>query len=134
MNVNSDFPADIGLRVAEHGTDARVVTVVGQIDAPAGLELANSLIAQLTVARVVVVNLDGVRCLGSTGISALFEANELAIQQDRSLRLVCNSRIVNRALAAAGLREHFTFARRRRSGHASGPPPRKIFPSPGWLR
>lgn len=109
MNVSNDFPVDIGLRVAECGTDARMVTVVGQIDVPAGLELANSLIAQLTVARVVVVNLDGVRCLGSAGLSALFEANELAIQRGRSLRLVCSSRIVDRALAASGLREHFTF-------------------------
>jgi anti-sigma B factor antagonist len=110
MNVNSDFPADIGLQVAEHGPDARVVTVVGQVDAPTALELATFLIAQLTVARVVVVDLDGVMFLGSAGLSALFEANELATQQDRALRLVCGSRIANWALEAAGLREYFTFA------------------------
>jgi anti-anti-sigma factor len=110
MNVSSDFPADIGLRVAEHGLDARVVTVVGQIDAPTALELATSLIAQMTVSRVVVVDLDGVKFLGSAGLSVLFEANELATQQDRALRLVCNSRIANWALAAAGLRDYFTFA------------------------
>lgn len=110
MNVSSDFPSGIGVRVAEHGLDARVVTVVGQIDTPTALELATSLIAQLTVARVVVVDLDGVMFLGSAGLSALFEADELATQQDHSLRLVCNSRRANWALAAAGLRDCFTFA------------------------
>lgn len=110
MNVSSNFPSDIGLRVTEHGLDARVVTVVGQIDRPTALELATSLIAQMAVARLVVVDLDGVRFLGSAGLSALFEANELATQQDRALRLVCNSRIANWALAAAGLRDCFTFA------------------------
>ena len=110
MNVSSDFPSGIGVRVAEHGLDARVVTVVGQIDTPIALELATSLIAQLTVARVVVVDLDGVISLGSVGLSALFEADELATEQDRSLRLVCNSRSVNWALAAAGLRDCFIFA------------------------
>lgn len=110
MNVSSDAPADIDLRVAEHGSEIRVITVVGQIDTPAALELANSLVTQLAVARVVVVNLDGVSFLGSAGLSALFEANELATQQDRALRLVCNSAIVNWALAAAGLWEYFIFA------------------------
>jgi anti-anti-sigma factor len=110
MNVSSDFPSDIGVRVTEHGLHARVVTVVGQIDTPTALELATSLIAQLTVARVVVVDLDGVMSLGSAGLSALVEGNELATQQDHALRLVCNSRTANWALAAAGLRDFFTFA------------------------
>jgi anti-sigma B factor antagonist len=110
MNVSSDFPSGIGVRVAEHGLDARVVTVVGQVDTPTALELATSLIAQLAVARVVVVDLDGVMFLGSAGLSALFEADELATQQDHYLRLVCNSRSANWALAAAGLRDCFTFA------------------------
>jgi anti-sigma B factor antagonist len=110
MNVSSHFPSGIGVRVAEHGLDARVVTVVGQIDTPTALELATSLIAQLTVARVVVVDLDDVIFLGSAGLSALFEADELATQQDHSLRLVCNSRSANWALVAAGLQDCFTFA------------------------
>jgi anti-sigma B factor antagonist len=110
MNISSDASADIDLLVAEHGSEIRVVTVVGQIDTPAALELANSLVTQLAVARVVVVDLDRVSFLGSAGLSALFEANELATQQDRALRLVCNSPIVNWALAATGLWEYFIFA------------------------
>jgi anti-sigma B factor antagonist len=56
------------------------------------------------------VDLDGVEFLGSAGLSALFEANELAARERCALRLVCHSRIANRALEATELREHFTFA------------------------
>ncbi|MGH3777763.1 MAG: STAS domain-containing protein [Pseudonocardiaceae bacterium] len=100
----------LGLEVAEHGPDARVVTVVGEVDALTAPELADFLTAQLVVAPVVVVNLDGVRFLGSAGLSVLFKANELATREDRDLRLVCNSQTANWALKATGLREHFTFA------------------------
>ncbi len=100
----------LGLEVAEHGPDARVVTVVGEIDALAAPELAAFLTAQLVVAPVVVVNLDGVRFLASAGLTVLFEANELATQQGRDLRLVCHSRTANLALEATGLRKHLPFA------------------------
>ena len=110
-NVSSNFPPDIlDLHVVEHGPDARVVTVVGEIDALTAPELAAFLTAQLTVAQIVVVDLDGVQFLASVGLSVLFEANELAIREDRALRLVYNSRIANLALEAAGLREYFTVA------------------------
>ena len=109
--MNSAFPADIvGLQVAGHGPGACVVTVTGEVDALTAPELGAVLTAQLAVARVLVVNLDGVRLLTSGGLRVLFEANELAIQQDRELRLVCNSPNANRVLAATGLHEHFTFA------------------------
>jgi anti-anti-sigma factor len=109
--VDSDFPADIiGLHVAEHGPDARVVTVRGEVDTLTAPKLAGFLNEQLSVAQVVVVDLDGVEFLGSAGLSALFEANELAGREQRALRLVCHSRIANRALEATELRDHFTFA------------------------
>lgn len=107
----ADFPADIiGLQVAEHGPHARVVTVRGEVDTLTAPKLASFLHTQLSAARVVVVDLDGVDFLGSAGLSALFEANELAAREDRALRLVCHSRIANRALEATELRDHFTFA------------------------
>jgi len=109
--VDSDFPGDIiRLQVAEHGPDARVVTVGGEVDTLTAPKLAGFLNEQLSAARVVVVDLDGVEFLGSAGLSALFEANELATREQRALRLVCHSRIANRALEATELREHFTFA------------------------
>lgn len=110
MSVSSNFPADIGLQVTEHGPDTRVITVTGEVDALTAPELAAFLTAQLADAQVVVVDLDGVRFLGSAGLSVLFEANELATGQGRDLRLVCNSRTANLALEATGLREHFSFA------------------------
>jgi anti-sigma B factor antagonist len=109
--VSSNFPPDIlELQVVEHGPDARVVTVVGEIDALTAPELAAFLTAQLTVAQIVVVDLDGVQFLASVGISVLFEANDLATREDRALRLVYNSQSVNLALESAGLREYFTVA------------------------
>ncbi|MDQ4092131.1 MAG: STAS domain-containing protein [Actinomycetota bacterium] len=96
--------------MAEHEPDARVVTVVGEIDALTAPELATFLTAQVVAARVVVVNLDGVRFMGSAGLSVLFEANELAGREDHELWLVCNSQTANWALEATGLRKHFTFA------------------------
>lgn len=109
--VDSDFTADIiGLQVAEHGPHARVVTVTGEVDTLTAPKLASFLNEQLSAARVVVVDLDGVEFLGSAGLSALFEANELATREHRALRLVCHSRIANRALEATELRDQFTFA------------------------
>ncbi|MGH3773181.1 MAG: STAS domain-containing protein [Pseudonocardiaceae bacterium] len=109
--MESDYPADIiGLRVAEHGPDARVVTVTGEVDTLTAPKLASFLNEQLSAARVVVVDLDGVEFLGSAGLSALFEANELATRERRALRLVCHSRVANRALAATELRDQFIFA------------------------
>ncbi|MGH3832749.1 MAG: STAS domain-containing protein [Pseudonocardiaceae bacterium] len=109
--MDSELPSDIiGLRVAEHGPDARVVTVTGEVDSLTAPALASVLQEQLSAARVVVVDLDGVDFLGSAGLSALFECNELATRECRVLRLVCHSRIANRAMEATELRDQFTFA------------------------
>jgi anti-sigma B factor antagonist len=99
----------MGLTVAEHDPDARVVTVVGEVDTLTAPELATVLTAQLIAARLV-VDPDGVEFFGSAGLSVLFEANEFATEKDRDLRLVCHSRLVNRALEMTGLWQQFTFA------------------------
>lgn len=96
--------------MAEHGPDVRIITVTGEVDALTAPRMADCLATQLAVARVVVVNLDGVRLLASAGLRTLFEANELATEQDRHLRLVCNSPAANRTLETTGLREYFTVA------------------------
>ena len=111
LSIAGPLSSDLlGLEVTEHGPDARVVTVVGEIDALTAPELATFLTAQLVAAQAVVVNLDGVRFMGSAGLSVLFEASELAHREDRDLRLVCNSQTANWALEATGLRKQFTFA------------------------
>ena len=110
-NMNSAFPADIlNLQVAEHGTDARVVTVTGEVDALTAPRLADVLTAQLAVARIVVANLDGVQFMSSAGLRVLFEIDELATKQDRCLRLVSNSPTVALVLETSGLRDQFTVA------------------------
>lgn len=109
--MSNDFSSEImGLQVVQHGSEARVVTVTGEVDSLTAPELATYLTAQLTAARLIVVDLDGVQFLGSAGLAVLFEAKELASQQDCDLRLVCHSRLVNRAIEVTGLRQHFTFA------------------------
>lgn len=110
-NMNSAFPADIlHLQVAEHGADARVVTATGEVDALTAPKLADVLTAQLAVARLVVVNLDGVQFMASAGLRVLFEVDELATRQDRCLRLVSNSPTVTLVLETSGLRDQFTVA------------------------
>lgn len=109
--MTSDFPVPIvGLQVTDYGPDARVVTVTGELDALTAPTLAACLSAQLAVAEVVVVNLDGLKFLASAGLRVLFEMNELAIERDRHLRFVCNCPLANLALEATGLRQHLRFA------------------------
>jgi anti-sigma B factor antagonist len=100
----------LDLQVTEHGPYARVVTIGGEIDTLTAPELAGLVTAQLAAAPLVVLNLDGVQFLVSAGLSVLVQANDLATQEGRHLRLVCHSGMVNRALDVAGLREHFSFA------------------------
>ncbi|HEX8935055.1 MAG TPA: STAS domain-containing protein [Pseudonocardiaceae bacterium] len=110
-DIPADIPADVmGVEVVEYRPDARIVTVTGEVDVLTAPELAALLTAQLAVSQLVVVNLDGVRLLASAGLSVLFEVSELAIQEDRDLRLVCHSRTVNLALEVTGLRERLPFA------------------------
>lgn len=85
----------VGLQVTDYGPSARVVTVSGELDALTVPMLAACLSAQLAVAQVVVVDLDGLKFLASTGLRMLFEMNELAIERDNHLRFVCNNPIAN---------------------------------------
>jgi anti-sigma B factor antagonist len=109
--MDGALAADIvDLKVAEHGSETRVVTVTGELDSLTGPMLAATLAEQLEVAQTVVVDLDGVQFLASAGLGALFDANEIATRQNRDLRLVCNSPSANRSLTVSGLRDHFAFA------------------------
>ncbi|HJT05228.1 MAG TPA: STAS domain-containing protein [Pseudonocardiaceae bacterium] len=109
--MSAGFSVDImDLQVTDHGPDTRVVTVTGEIDVVTAPDLADCLTTQLAGSRVVVVDLDGVRFLGSAGVAVLFEVNELATRQGRNLRLVSHSRTANLALKVTGLGTWFTFA------------------------
>ena len=109
--MSSDFPVPVvGLQVTDYGPDVRVVTVTGEVDALTAPTLAACLSAQLAVAQLVVVDLDGLKFLASAGLRVLFEVNELAIERDRHLRFVCNCPVANLALETTGLRQHLPFA------------------------
>jgi anti-anti-sigma factor len=109
--VSTDFPIFlVGLQVNDYGPDARVVAVTGEVDALSSPMLAACLSAQLAVAQIVVVDLDGLKFLSSAGLRVLFEANELAIELNRHLWFVCNCPVANLALETTGLRQHLPFA------------------------
>ncbi|MCA1835992.1 MAG: STAS domain-containing protein [Actinobacteria bacterium] len=109
--MSSGFAVNImGLQVTDYGPDARVVTVTGEVDVVTAPDLADCLTMQLAGSQVVVVDLDGVRFLGSAGVAVLFEANELATRQGRDLQLVSHSRPANQVLKITGLVTCFTFA------------------------
>ena len=101
----------LDLQVTEHGPHARVVAVGGELDALTAPELGALLTTQLTVASLVVVDLERVRFLGSAGLSVLLAANELATRENRYLWLVFPRRgMANRALEVTGLEERFNVA------------------------
>ena len=109
--MNSEYPVPlVGLQVTDYGPDARVVTVTGELDALTAPTLAACLSAQLAVAQIIVVDLDGLKLLSSAGLRVLFEINELATERGRHLRFVCNAPIANLTLKTTGLRQHLHFA------------------------
>lgn len=99
----------LDLQVVEYGPDARVVTVRGEIDTLTAAELAVFVIAQLTAAHLVILNLDGVEFVGCAGLSALVKASRFAAREGRRLRVVCNAGMINRAIDVTGLREQLSF-------------------------
>ena len=109
--MSIDFPILlVGLQVSDHGPDARVVAVTGEVDALTAPMLAACLSAQLAVVQTTVVDLDGLKFLSSAGLRVLFEVNELAIERNRQLWFVCNCPVANLALETTGLRHHLPFA------------------------
>jgi anti-anti-sigma factor len=109
--VSSDFPVFlVSLQVFDYGPDSRVVTVTGEVDALTAPTLAACLSAQLAIAQIVVVDLDGLKFLSSAGLRVLFEINELAIERGRHMWFVCNCPVANLALETTGLRQHLPFA------------------------
>lgn len=111
VTMDSVVPADIlGVQVTEHGPKTCIVTVTGELDALTAPVLDTVLTKRLAVARVVVVDLDGVQYLASVGLRVLIQAKELAAEHGSDLRLVCHSPSANMVLDGSGLREHFTFS------------------------
>lgn len=99
----------IGFEVVEHGPDARVVRVRGEVDTLTAPLLRDQLDAQAASA-LLVLDLSAVSFLGSAGLAALVAAKDTAGRRGHRLRLVCGSRTVTRALQATGLLTLFDIA------------------------
>ena len=63
-----------------------------------------------TSSALLVLDLSDVTCLGSAGLAVLVAAKDGADARGHTLRLVCGSRIVTRALEATGLLTLFDVA------------------------
>ena len=96
--------------VVKHGADATVVHVVGEIDTLTAPVLRAQLDEQLPAVRLLVLDLSDVTFLGSAGLAVLVAAKDSADARGHTLRLVCGSRIVVRALEATGLLTLFDVA------------------------
>jgi anti-sigma B factor antagonist len=81
-----------------------VVTVGGEVDMLTSPQLRSAVLAQLSEgAQLVVLALDDVTFLGTSGLAVLIEVREAAHQAGVELRLACTGRRVLRPLSIAGL-------------------------------
>lgn len=95
----------ITLTVRTSGADAVVITVGGEVDMLTSPQLRAAVLVQLDGSGVelVVLDLDGVTFLGTSGLAVLIEVREAAHTAGVELRLVCTARRVLRPLTIAGL-------------------------------
>ena len=96
--------------VVEHGPDARVLHVVGEVDTLTAPVLRTRLDEHLAEVGLLVLDLTAVTFLGSAGLAVLVGAKDEADRVGHKLRLVPGSRIVVRALEATGLLTLFELA------------------------
>ena len=110
----ADEAGDVGevvrFDVVTHGTDATVVHVVGEIDTLTAPVLRAQLDEHISAVPLLVLDLSDVTFLGSAGLAVLVAAKDAADARGHTLRLVCGSRIVIRALEATGLLTLFDVA------------------------
>jgi len=110
----ADEAGDVGevvrFDVVTHGTDATVVHVVGEIDTLTAPVLRAQLDEHIPSVPLLVLDLSEVTFLGSAGLAVLVAAKDAADADGHTLRLVCGSRIVIRALEATGLLTLFDVA------------------------
>jgi anti-sigma B factor antagonist len=118
--MNSEAPADSADEAGEVGEvvrfdvvkhdDATVVHVVGEIDTLTAPVLRAQLDEHIPAVPLLVLDLSDVTFLGSAGLAVLVAAKDAADAREHTLRLVCGSRIVTRALEATGLLTLFDVA------------------------
>jgi anti-sigma B factor antagonist len=86
------------------GEQTVVVEVGGEVDMLTSPQLRSAALTQLADgAQLIVLALDGVTFLGTSGLAVLIEVREAAHQAGVELRLACTGRRVLRPLSIAGL-------------------------------
>jgi anti-sigma B factor antagonist len=105
------------------GDEQTTLIVSGEIDAlsaPRLRERIEDLLSQ--GARLLIVDLDGVDFMDSSGLGVLVSVNKKVAAQDRELKLVCHRRQLLTVFEITGLDQVFTFV---------DPEPREIGNIPG---
>ena len=112
LNADGEFddPLELSTRIAEDGTV--VVAAVGEVDAFTAAPLRSLLDALLErQPPELVLDLSGIRFLGSAGLAVLVEAQKSAKVRDVALRLIATNRAVIRPLEVTGLIDLFILSR-----------------------
>ena len=97
MDLTVHVPAD----------DQLVIDVHGELDMLTSPQLRREVLDRLPAAALVVLALDEVSFLGTSGLAALIELREHAQRSGTTLRLACTERRVLRPLSIAGLHHLF---------------------------
>jgi anti-anti-sigma factor len=84
-----------------------VVGVDGELDMLTAPDLRSAVLERLDVTSTIVLALDGVVFLGTSGLAVLIELREHAQRAGATLRLACTERRVLRPLSIAGLHHLF---------------------------
>ncbi|MHA6629619.1 STAS domain-containing protein [Pseudonocardia sichuanensis] len=101
-----DADDQITLTTARPATDQVVITVGGEVDMLTSPQLRSLVLDQFEPdagVELVVLDLDGVTFLGTSGLAVLIEVREAAHAAGVELRLACTARRVLRPLTIAGL-------------------------------
>jgi anti-sigma B factor antagonist len=109
VDAEFDDPLVVSSRTAEDGTV--IVAAVGEVDAFTAALLRSVLDAQLVrQPPELVLDLSGIRFLGSAGLAVLVETQKAASVRDVPLRLIATNRAVTRPLEVTGLIDLFTVS------------------------
>jgi anti-sigma B factor antagonist len=101
----------ISIQLEEPTPGAALLRVTGEVDMLTSSALRTAIADALGAGRErLVVDLDGVEFLGTSGLAALVEARSEAERLDTELWLVCSSRRILRPLEIAGLVDLFRIA------------------------
>ncbi|SFN06876.1 anti-anti-sigma factor [Pseudonocardia ammonioxydans] len=105
--TGSEAVEGLHLDVATPSEGVEVLTVGGELDMLTAPELRRDVLARIPAVTLVVLDLDGVRFLGTSGLAALIEIREQAHRSGVELRIACTELRVLRPLGIAGLHHLF---------------------------